>query len=306
MKRGYVDTPAGQVHFYEEGSGGMPLVLLHHTPRSATMYRHMLPMLGAARRVVALDTLGFGNSDPPASMETISLHGFAENVLDALDGLGIERADVLGAMTGSRVALHLGATRPDRVRRLALLGFPFFDSVAAKDARLAETARFELGYREPDGAHIVRIWRYAVTQLAGRGADHSASGADPDAWRADPSGGRSPIASMSSRQLDYLEDWVVDGIKAGEMWTRTALAVYKDDPVPELSALRIPTLVIGLNGAGFPAYLKERSAKAVGDLVPGARFVLLEPPDADSRVSYLYPEELSRILLEFLDDPTEP
>jgi pimeloyl-ACP methyl ester carboxylesterase len=261
-----------------------------------------MPLLGAGRRVIAPDTLGFGNSDPaPAE---ISLGFFADNVLDVLDALGIEQCDLFGAMTGSRIALHVAATAPGRVRRLALLGFPYFASEGAKEARLAETARFELGYPEPDGSHVLRVWKYALAQLAGSGADHAASGADPQVWRSERTGGPSPIADLSARQMDYLEDWVTDVVRCKTMWTRTALAVYKDDPGAELPSLTVPTLVIGLNGSGFPPYLKFDSARAVGSLVPNGRFVMMEAPDADSRVTYLYPEELSRVLATFLDDPS--
>ena len=48
------------------------VLLLHQTPRSWAEYREVLPLLGAAFRAIAMDTAGFGDSDPvaaPASIE---------------------------------------------------------------------------------------------------------------------------------------------------------------------------------------------------------------------------------------------
>lgn len=45
MKRGYVDTPEGQVHYREEGTGE-PLLLLHKAGLSSDEFTEMLPFLG--------------------------------------------------------------------------------------------------------------------------------------------------------------------------------------------------------------------------------------------------------------------
>ena len=37
MKRGYADTPEGQIHFRTDGAGE-PVLLLHQSPRSSRMY----------------------------------------------------------------------------------------------------------------------------------------------------------------------------------------------------------------------------------------------------------------------------
>jgi pimeloyl-ACP methyl ester carboxylesterase len=265
------------------------------------MWRHMQPVLGERRRVVALDTLGFGNSDP--APPGCSLSDFAANALDAMDALGVGEADLLGAMTGSRIALRMAAMAPARVRRLALVGFPFFTSEESKRRRFEETDRFRLVQREPDGSHLLRIWTYTMAQLAGRGNDHAASGADLALWRSHPVAGPSPIAELGPRQMDYLEDWMVDVTRCGPIWAATAKTVYGTDPRDDLASLRIPLLFVGLNGAGFGDYLQEESARAAHGFASRARFVLLDAPDADSRFPYTHAEELCGIVEEFLGAP---
>jgi pimeloyl-ACP methyl ester carboxylesterase len=82
----------------------------------------MLPTLAdMARdhRVIAPDLPGFGESAKPIR----SYHAayYAEWVLGLMDGLGIERADLIGNSMGGRVAIEAGLVAPERFGRLALL-----------------------------------------------------------------------------------------------------------------------------------------------------------------------------------------
>ena len=61
IRRSYADTPEGQIHYAEAGQG-KPVLLLHQTPRSWDEYRDVLPILGRKYRVIAMDTIGFGDS----------------------------------------------------------------------------------------------------------------------------------------------------------------------------------------------------------------------------------------------------
>jgi pimeloyl-ACP methyl ester carboxylesterase len=124
MRRGYVDTRFGQVHYVEEG-GGAPVLLLHQTPRSWDEYRDVLPLVGRRRRAIAMDTLGFGASVSPPEPASIEL--FAEGVIELCAALGLASVDLAGHHTGGVVAVEVAAARPDLVRSLVLSGTPFVD-----------------------------------------------------------------------------------------------------------------------------------------------------------------------------------
>src|SRR4051794_39044245 len=65
VRRSFVDLPHGQMHWAECGLPDAPAVLLlHQTPRSWLEYREVLPLLGQRVRAIALDTPGFGDSEP--------------------------------------------------------------------------------------------------------------------------------------------------------------------------------------------------------------------------------------------------
>src|SRR5262245_27942880 len=123
MRRAYVDTPEGQVHYASEGEGS-PLVLLHYTGRSLEFYRPIIPLLARTRRVIAVDTPGFGSSDPPE--RPLSIEEYANRVVDFADRLDLGVFDLFGSNTGAAIGIEIAATRPERVRKLGLMAVPYF------------------------------------------------------------------------------------------------------------------------------------------------------------------------------------
>ncbi|MFM0116882.1 alpha/beta hydrolase [Paraburkholderia nemoris] len=133
IRRGFCEIAEGQVHFRTANpdSKGTPLVMLHASPGSAKMLEPYIGLFGQARRVIALDTLGNGDSAAPASLEGAQperphISYFAEAHVRALDALGIEQFDLYGSHTGANIACEIARHRPDRVRRLVLDGISLY------------------------------------------------------------------------------------------------------------------------------------------------------------------------------------
>ncbi|MFC4015868.1 alpha/beta fold hydrolase [Nonomuraea purpurea] len=150
---GYADSPFGQLHYAEQGTGH-PLLLLHQTPRSWDEFRELIPLLAPHRRVLAMDMLGFGASAKPPAPHTIEL--FAAGALALLDALDIERADVLGHHTGGAVGIEMAAAAPERVGLLVLSSAPWTD--ARYRASHADGPGVDEAVPSPDGEHLVRLW----------------------------------------------------------------------------------------------------------------------------------------------------
>ena len=55
MRRGFVDSPDGQIHYVVEGAGP-PVVLLHPSPHSWNFYTYTIPVLAEQFQVIAMDT----------------------------------------------------------------------------------------------------------------------------------------------------------------------------------------------------------------------------------------------------------
>jgi pimeloyl-ACP methyl ester carboxylesterase len=156
IRRAYADLPHGQVHYAACGDPRSPAVLLlHQTPRSWAEYRHVLPLLGARYRAIAMDTAGFGASDPlpgPASIE-----GWAVVAAQLLDALGIASAHVVGHHTGGVIAVELAARHGRRVASLVLSSTPYTDAAF----RQARAGRPPIDAVEPSehGDHLAALWR---------------------------------------------------------------------------------------------------------------------------------------------------
>ena len=155
-RRAYADLPHGQVHYAECGERARPAVLLlHQSPRSWAEYRGVLPVLGEHFHAIAVDTAGFGESDPLP--QPPSIEAWAAVAVQLLDALCIERAHVVGHHTGGVIAVELAARHAPRVRSLVLSSTPYTDA-AFRRAR-AERPPIDAVAPSADGAHLAALWR---------------------------------------------------------------------------------------------------------------------------------------------------
>lgn len=113
--------PVGDVTLNVEVRGdGPPLVLLHGFTGSAANWAGLQEALSTHYRVMAVDLLGHGQSDAPADPERYRIQRGVEDLLRLLDRLGAPTFHLLGYSMGGRMALHVAAARPGRVRSLIL------------------------------------------------------------------------------------------------------------------------------------------------------------------------------------------
>ena len=124
IRRHYVDSRWGQIHLHmagQQGAGKRPLLCFHLSPGSGRMYLPFLAAMGDDRLAIAADTPGYGGSNrPPAPPAAVA--DYAAALGDILDALDLRDIDLMGAHTGSRLAVELAHQRPDRIHRLILFG----------------------------------------------------------------------------------------------------------------------------------------------------------------------------------------
>ncbi len=151
------------------GSASLPLVLLHQSPMSARQFEAALqPLATRGIRCIAVDTPGFGESDPTRFVPRIE--DWASSIVAVLDHLDISQADMLGHHTGALLATEVALQAPGRVRRLILNGpFPASESERRQYLEAMEAGREE---SEPalDGLHLVRSFALRL-KMYGRGAE---------------------------------------------------------------------------------------------------------------------------------------
>ncbi|MDQ4214230.1 alpha/beta hydrolase [Microbacterium capsulatum] len=128
----FVDLPDPRMRacLHEVGQGD-PVVLLHGGNSVAASWLPLLPALADEHRLILPDRPGCGLSGPfDYRGVDLRAHG-AAFVERLLDGLGLDRAPLVGNSMGGYFALAFAIAHPERVARLVLLGEPAGSSARA-------------------------------------------------------------------------------------------------------------------------------------------------------------------------------
>lgn len=123
-----------QTRYVDEGNGDA-LILIHGFPETLQGWRKNVPELAKHHRVVALDVVGFGQSDK-ADWD-YSCRGLAFFVKKFLDRLSIQRVHLVGGDTGALIALAFAAEYRQQVDRVVFFsGTVSPEGISALDVKL--------------------------------------------------------------------------------------------------------------------------------------------------------------------------
>jgi pimeloyl-ACP methyl ester carboxylesterase len=264
-----VTTPLGKLATLQWGDReAPPLLALHGWLDNAASFARLAPLLSASRYVIALDLPGHGHSAHlPGAARRYHLVDAVGQVLDAADGLGLTRFDLLGHSLGAGIAALLAAAMPERVAKLMLIE--------------------GLGPLADDGSDTLKRWREAHRQHARRRRPRTlpsidaavatrvaAGGLDPDQAR--------PIVERNLRATEGGFTWRSDRnlrlatvVRIDEMQVRRLLAGIES---PTLVLLAEPTTPY------LPSAMMAARARCVADIrvehMDGSHHLHLDHPDA--------------------------
>jgi pimeloyl-ACP methyl ester carboxylesterase len=114
-----VKTAAGSYSTLEAGVG-KPILMLHGLGGTKASFLPTVAALAPSFRTIAVDLLGFGDSDKPLGA-SYTPEFQAHSLIRLLDALELERAHFVGHSMGGRVALELGFRTPERTIGLVLM-----------------------------------------------------------------------------------------------------------------------------------------------------------------------------------------
>jgi 2-hydroxy-6-oxonona-2,4-dienedioate hydrolase len=119
----FVDVDGIRTRYFEAGTGEA-LLLVHGGHYGATGggqgFMPIFPKLAAHFRVFAIDKLGMGFTDPPASDEEYTMEATAQHLLRFLQTLGIEEAHLAGHSRGGLPVTSLAINHPEFVKTLTI------------------------------------------------------------------------------------------------------------------------------------------------------------------------------------------
>jgi 2-hydroxy-6-oxonona-2,4-dienedioate hydrolase len=117
----FLELESGKIHYHEAGEGPV-LLMLHGSGPGVTGWANFsgnLPYFAEHFRCIIVDFPGYGKSEPVQG-DPISV--CVQAAVAALDGLGIEKASLLGNSLGGQIASIVAAKHADRVERLVCIG----------------------------------------------------------------------------------------------------------------------------------------------------------------------------------------
>jgi pimeloyl-ACP methyl ester carboxylesterase len=260
VKGEFLDVGGHRLYTWAAGSrgAGVPMVFLHGFPASSRIWQSLLPHIREGHRLLLLDLLGFGRSDPPKGAD-VSVAGHATRLVQVLDRLGVANALLVGHDVGALIAWRVARMAPARVVALALLA-PADPGHMARAFKLGPLAR-----RSPPA-----VARVALQRALRRGWYHEHGAGRAAEARATMRGLTAPalalhIAGLIQSAADPLLD------PASPPGVPVAIAAGEHDPWGAASTAR--RLGDGISGASCRIlqeaghFLADDAPAAVADLL---------------------------------------
>ncbi|WP_066425309.1 alpha/beta fold hydrolase [Anabaena sp. 4-3] len=267
IKRAFLDTEDGQI-LYRIGGEGEPLLLLHMNPRSSDEYRELMPILAKKYRVIAMDLMGFGDSDKPPRLYSVA--DYAKTVIALLDELGIAKTNILGNHTGAFVSGEVAAAYPERVNKLILCNVAGFGEAGKADLM----RRFQEGFViQEDGSHLMERWLARSSYVGSADLNHR---------------------------------WVLDDLKCFgyPLYAVWAVGNYCMEAAERFTAIKCPTLIFwGIDDVEEFERLGLALAKDryfLSQAIPHSQVV--ELPGGTICMMNQMPEEIAKIVIQFLEN----
>ena len=236
------------------GEGPVNLVSVASGPGSHIEFMWMEPSLArwlrrlaSFSRLIVYDGRGVGLSDPIPANATPTVDEQVDDLRAVLDDAGCERAVVLGYLAGCAPALTFGATHPERVESVILLG---------GCARFRSDADYPKGAAEAEVDHS----REVIQNYWGTGADLALT---------NPTVAGDETFRRWYAQMQRMAASPATAAAMARQW-------FEIDVRNVLPAISAATLVIARAGnALFPAH----HSRYLADHIAGAKYV--ELPGAD-------------------------
>lgn len=110
-----------ELHIVDEGSGDVPLFLVHGFTGGTSDFDDVAPALVEKRRVIRYDHRGHNQSQNTGDPTSYTFDALVADLTAIVKAMGFEQIDLLGHSMGGIVAMRYTLDNPDKVRSLILM-----------------------------------------------------------------------------------------------------------------------------------------------------------------------------------------
>jgi pimeloyl-ACP methyl ester carboxylesterase len=207
--------------YVEEAGSGTPILFIHEFGGNHGSWEPQLRFFSRRHRCIVYAARGYAPSDIPREIGSYSQAIAADDALAVLDGLGIEKAHIVGLSMGGFATLHFGLRHPGHALSLTIAG-------AGYGCEKEHEAYFKSVSLEV-ADHFEKQGAKAFAEIYALGASRvQFQNKDPRGWR--------EFADRLATHSDLGAALTMRGVQARRpsFWDLEA----------ELKALHVPTLVI--------------------------------------------------------------
>jgi len=257
--------------YCEERGTGVPVVFVHELAGSCRSFDPQVEAFHTRFRCITFNARGYPPSDVPASDQSYSQDIAASDIAAVLNGLGVERAHLVGVSMGAASTLQFALKEPQRVLSATLAG---------------------IGSGSDEPEIFRRTTQEAVGLIQTRGmtayAEHTWS--SPSRFR---------LREKNPAEFRRSHEEIAAMSPLGRMNTMRGVQIRRPTLYAHekrLASLRVPVLVVvGDEDAGCrkPSEFLERT-------LPDARLRVI--PGTGHAVNLEEPAEFNRLCLAFMDE----
>jgi pimeloyl-ACP methyl ester carboxylesterase len=158
----------GVALYYEEAGTGPPVVFVHEFAGDYRTWEPQMRRFSRSHRCVTYSQRGYPPSDVPDDPAQYGQDILRGDVITLMDGLGIEKAHVVGHSMGAYTALHVGLRHPERCLSVtaAGCGWGSLPDPAARAAMRAQALENSKMFTEKGMAEAAVIYTNAPSRLS--------------------------------------------------------------------------------------------------------------------------------------------
>lgn len=252
------------------GEGNHPLMFAHGFGFSQEAWNELIPFFEKNYRIILFDYTGSGRSDKSAyaSERYTSIDGYAQDIIDICDALGVQNISFVGHSVSSMAVAAAATKRPELFRDIVMIG---------PSPRFINEPGYQGGFDQEDIDEMLFMMEKNFMQWAQYLA---------------------PLSMQNDDRPELTASFEATLLANDEQIAREfAQVAFCSDMRTRLPDLTVPTCILQpLHDPVVPVHVGEY----VNKLIPNSTLVILDASGHNPHISH--PEETMRPIQQFLTE----